>query len=202
MSRLLLARHGNTKGNSAERFWGQTDVELSAEGIWQAERLADGLVGEKIDAIYASQLSRASATAEIIASRHDLTVTSLSELDEIDFGLAEGLTFDEMKKLHPDIAEAFNDWRAPLAFPGGESTGELHQRGLKFLNHLTKHKPEETILIVSHFSTLRLMVCDLLAIAPEHWRQMQTDLASLSIIETYPQGAILKLLNGVSHLQP
>ncbi|MFQ5996240.1 MAG: histidine phosphatase family protein, partial [Dehalococcoidales bacterium] len=45
-------RHGNTTGNSAERFWGQTDVALSADGIKQAEQLRDRLANEKIDVIY------------------------------------------------------------------------------------------------------------------------------------------------------
>ena len=70
MSRLLLVRHGNTRGNSAERFWGQTDVELSADGTWQVERLAERLAGEKIDAIYSSQLRRAEATAKILSLIH------------------------------------------------------------------------------------------------------------------------------------
>ena len=60
MSKLLLVRHGNTKLNSAERFWGQTDVELSDEGIWQAEQLSKRLSTYKIDVIYASSLSRVS----------------------------------------------------------------------------------------------------------------------------------------------
>ncbi|GAI13669.1 unnamed protein product [marine sediment metagenome] len=45
------------------------------------------------------------------------------------------------------------------------------------------------------------MVCNLLGIGLEHWRQMRLDLASVSIVETYPQGAILSLLNDTSHLE-
>jgi alpha-ribazole phosphatase len=202
LSRLLLVRHGQTKLNDARRFWGKTDVELSDEGIRQAELLRDHLAAEKINVIYASSLSRARMTAEIIGTSHHLKVTTCTELDEIDFGLAEGLAFDEIQKLHPELSQELMNWEARPKFPGGESLDEVNSRVQQFVNRLKEHKPAETILIVAHFGTLRLAVCNLLGIRMEHWRQMQTDLASLSIVETYPQGAILRLLSGVSHLKP
>ncbi len=56
MSRLLLVRHGVTEFNSAQKFVGYSDVELSAAGYRQVERLRDRLVGDKIDAVYSSDL--------------------------------------------------------------------------------------------------------------------------------------------------
>ena len=201
MSRLLLVRHGNTTLDNATRFWGTTDVELNTEGIRQAEKLRDRLEKENIHAIYASKLSRARVTAETIASRHHLDITTCAELNEINFGFLEGLTFEEISQRHPELAEVLSKWAVKPKFPGGESLDELDNRVQKFLKRLHKHKPEETILIVSHAGTLRLMICDLLGIGPKHWRHMRLDLASLSVIETYPQGAMLSLLNDVSHLK-
>ena len=51
MSRLLLVRHGDTELNSAERYWGRSDVKLSAAGVEQAEGLRDRLAVEKINAV-------------------------------------------------------------------------------------------------------------------------------------------------------
>jgi alpha-ribazole phosphatase len=196
---LFLVRHGNTSLDSAMRFWGKTDVALSLDGIRQAEKLRDRLVRQKFHAAYSSRLSRARATAEII-SGGSLDITSLAELDEINFGWVEGLTFEEIKKRHPEMAETMGNWKIRQKFPGGESLDELNDRLQKFLERLQKHQPEETVLIVAHAGTLRVLICNLLGIGLEHWRQMQIDLASLSIVETYPQGAILSLLNDVSHL--
>jgi len=201
LSKLLLVRHGNTKGNSAERFWGQTDVELSATGIRQAERLRDRLATEKIDAIYTSNLRRASVTAEIIASRHQLKVITCAGLYEINFGKLEGLTFKEISQLYPELVKAWPTRGLDFKYPGGESITDLDNRVIKFLDRLKKHSPEETILIVAHSGILRLLICHLLGIEPWHWRQIRTDLASLSILEIYPQGAILNSLNDVSHLR-
>ena len=201
MSKLLLVRHGNTKGNSADRFWGQTDVELSAAGIKQAERLRDRLAKEKIDVIYTSRLRRASLTAQIIASCHQLGVITCPELLEINFGKVEGLTFKEIGQLYPELVKAWPTRDLTFRYPEGESLGDLNNRVTKFLDRLEKHTPEETILIVAHSGILRLLICHLLRIEPLNSRKFRTDLASLSILGIYPQGAILNLLNDVSHLR-
>lgn len=200
MSRLLLVRHGNTKGNSAERFWGQTDVALSDNGAWQAGRLAERLAGERINSIYASELSRASATAEIIASRHRVKVITCPELLEINFGKVEGLTFNEISERYPELVEAWPNRDLAFRFPGGESIGELNGRVMKFYGRLKRHAPDDTVLVVAHSGVLRLLICHLLQIDMWHWRQLRTDLASLSIVETHSRGATLNLLNDTSHL--
>jgi len=200
LSRLLLVRHGDTELNSRERYWGQTDIELSEAGLRQAEKLRDRLAAEKIDVVYSSGLQRASLTAKIIASRHQLDVITCAELRETNFGKIEGLTFDEVSRLYPELTELWVNWSLQLKFPDGESVDELNSRVSKFLDRLKKHAPDETILIVAHAGPLRLLVCRLLGIELQHWRQIRINLASLSIVETYPRGAVLSLLNDVSHL--
>ena len=201
MAKIILVRHGDTRLNSAQRFWGQTDVELSQEGLNQAERLRDFLTTVEIDAVYTSNLSRAADTAEIITSKHQVKITTCKELAEINFGDLEGLTFEEISRQHPEMAELLSTWSIRPRFPGGESVDELNKRVSKFLLRLRKHADEEVILIVSHAGVLRLMVCNLLGLGLQHWRQIRIDLASLSVVETYTQGAILSSLNNTSHLK-
>lgn len=88
-----------------------------------------------------------------------------------------------------------------MRFPGGESVDELNTRVIKFLDKLKKHSEDQTILVVAHSAPLRLIICHLLGVELWRWRQFRLDLASLSILETYPQGAILSLLNDTSHLR-
>ncbi len=201
MSRLFLVRHGSTELNSARRFQGHSDVELSATGHKQVERLRDRLAAEKIDLIYSSDLKRALVTAEIISSGHDLEVVTCSELREINYGSVEGLTFEEISIRYPEVAGQCTDWSVQLKFPGGEGFGELRERVSEFLDRLKQHTPEQTILIASHGGPLRLLVCQLLGIGLECWWQIRFDNASLSVVETYPRGAILSLLNDTSHLE-
>jgi alpha-ribazole phosphatase len=199
LSKILLVRHGTTKLHSGDRFWGKTDIPLSNTGIKQAGQLRNRLAPEKIDAIYSSTLSRARSTAEIIASGHKADVTACEDLCECNFGYIEGLNYEEIKRLYPALAEELNTWQA-VAFPGGESLEELNARVRTFLKRLEKHKPKETVLVVAHGGPLRLIVCNRLGL--EFWLKIRIDLASLSIVETYPQANILSLLNDVSHLKP
>jgi len=200
LSRLLLVRHGRTKLHQADRFWGSTDVTLSDIGIRQAEQLRERLAREKITAVYTSTLSRARSTAEIINSRRKTKITACKELNECNFGYIEGLTFGEIQRLHPELAEELLSWKT-VSFPGGESLEDLDKRVRSFLDRLDKHKEKETVLVVAHGGPLRLIICHLLGLGLEHWPQLRVELASLSIVETYPQGAILTLLNETSHLK-
>ncbi len=201
MSRLLLVRHGITEFNSTRRFAGYSDVEMSTDGYRQVERLRDRLANEKIDAIYSSDLKRALVTAEVISSGHKVDIVTCPELREMNYGNAEGLTFEEISRLYPEVAELITNFSLRLKFPGGESFEGFIERTIKFLNRLEKHAPSETILIVSHSGPLRVLVCNLLGIDQSHWRQFRIDNASLSIMGTYPQRAIISLLNDTSHLR-
>lgn len=201
MSRILLVRHGITKLHASDRFWGQTDIALSNTGIKQAGQLRSRLTSEKINAIYSSTLSRARSTAEIIASGHKVDVIPCDELCECNFGYIEGLTFEEIKRLHPALADELSN-RKTVAFPGGETLDQLNSRVQSFLKRLEKHKLQETVLIVAHGGPIRLIICNLLGLGLDFWLKIRIDLASLSIVETYPQATILSLLNDVSHLKP
>ena len=200
MSRLLLVRHGLTMLHKGDRFWGKTDIALSNIGIMQAAQLRARLASEKIAAVYSSTLSRARFTAEIIASEHGLAVIACDELCECNFGYAEGLSFEEIKDLYPALAEELSNWKT-VVFPGGESLEQLDVRVKIFLNRLEQHEQGDTIAIVAHGGPLRLIICNLLGLEIKHWQQMRIDLASLSIVETYPQATILSLLNDTSHLK-
>jgi len=200
VARLLLIRHGRTKLHKNDRFWGKTDIPLSNIGIKQAGHLRVRLAAEKITAIYSSTLSRARVTAEIITSGHKLEVKPSSELCECSFGYAEGLTYPEIKRLYPSLAEELYN-RTAVDFPGGESLEQLNKRIIAFLKRLEKHKPQDTVAIVAHGGPIRLIICNLLGFERKHWQQLRVDLASLSIVEIYPQIAILSLLNDTSHLK-
>ncbi len=201
MSRLLLVRHGITEFNRDRRFMGHSDVELSADGYRQVERLRDRLVNEQIDTIYSSDLRRALVTAEVISLGHNLEITTCPELREIDYGKVEGLTFEEIRQLYPEVAESVASFSPQLEFPDGESFEGFAARTSAFLDKLERHRASQTTLIVSHSGPLRVLVCRLLGVDLGHWRQFRLDFASLSILETYPQGMIVDLLNDTSHLE-
>lgn len=200
MSKLFLVRHGETGMNSSLRYWGRSDVALSNVGLRQAELLRDRLNTEKIDFIYSSHLKRALVTAQVIALKHNLEVIACPELVEIDFGRLEGLTFDEISRLFPEVVRRWMERDPGLIYPGGESLAELDRRVHRFRSRLDRHNDEETILIVAHSGVLRTLLCQILGMEPQQRWQIRLDLASFTIVETYRQNAMLVLLNDVSHL--
>jgi len=200
LSRLLLVRHGITEFNSARRFAGHSDIELSDMGYRQVERLRDRLADEQIDAVYSSDLKRALVTAQVVSSGHNLDIVTCPELRELNYGEAEGLTFDEIGELYPEVAESVTSFSPQLSFPDGESLGEFIERVTKFLDRLDRHTPSQTMLIVSHNGPVRMLICRLLGIDMWHWKQIRIDNASLSIIETRPDRVVISLLNDISHL--
>ena len=200
MAKLLLIRHGITKLHKNDRFWGQTDIPLSNIGIKQAGQLRTRLALEKITAVYTSTLSRASATADIIAAGHKANVVACDELRECNFGFVEGLTFKEIEYHYPALTQELASWKT-VAFPGGETLGQLNNRVKSFMQKLENVKTRDTVAIVSHGGPLRLLICNLLGIDITHWQQLRVDRASLSVMEVYPQTAILLSLNDVSHLK-
>ncbi len=174
---------------------------MSAAGYGQVEKLRGRLVNEKIDAIYSSDFRRALVTAELISAGRNIDIVACSELREANYGEVEGLTFEEIKRLYPSVAESITNFSLRLRFPGGESFEEFVERTSKFLDRLNKHTPSETILVVSHNGPLRVLVWRLLGIDQKHWWQIRIDNASLSIVDTYPRGAIVSVLNDTSHLR-
>ena len=199
MAKLLLIRHGRTNLQKEDRYWGSTDIPLNDTGIKQAEQIRDSLAKEKITHIYSSTLSRTRDTARIIAVPHNLSVTSCEELNEFNFGYAEGLTYEEIKKLHPSLAEEMAKMEA-ISFPGGESLDKFYVRVHAFLTRLEKHKAQDTVAVIAHAGSLRMLICHLLELEPKHWYRMFIDQASVSVINMYPHISILNSLNDTSHL--
>lgn len=197
----MLVRHGETEFNSSLRYWGKTDVELGPKGLRQAEQLRDRLATEKINCVYSSELKRAAVTARTIASMHGIKVINRPELNEINFGQVEGLTFEEIKIKYPEVSRMWMQRSPELAYPGGESLASLEKRVAEFKTVLLGHSPQETILIVAHSGILRSLICQVLNLELASRWNIRIDLASLSIVETYPETAILSLLNDTSHLK-
>lgn len=199
--KILLVRHGKTEGYSERRYWGRTDVKLSATGIEQAERLRGFLASHKIDAFYSSHLQRAELTAEIIAREHNgAVVETVPELGEISFGDLEGMTFEEIIRDYPNVAQSWQEGATDISYPGGESFSQFTQRVLSFVPLLKDGNKTETVLVAAHGGTLRLLICHLLGIETYNWWKFWLDFASLSILETNNRGAVLIALNGTAHL--
>jgi len=199
VARLFLVRHGETAQQSSIRYWGRTDVKLSETGLWQAARLRDRLASEKIEFAFSSCLERAFVTASTVAEPHGLEVVQDSDLNEIDFGDAEGLRYHEINSRFPSVAQMWNTRDPGLQYPNGESLPQMETRVTAFKKRLDCFAEDDTVLVVAHSGILRTLVCQLLEIDTNLRWKLRVDLASLTVINTYPNTAIMSLLNDTSH---
>ena len=100
MGKLILVRHGQTDMNAQKLYFGKLNPPLNDLGISQAYQAKEKLLGIDYDKIYSSPLERAKQTAEI-CNYLDKDIIFDSKLEEINFGIFEGLTFKEMSEKYP-----------------------------------------------------------------------------------------------------
>jgi broad specificity phosphatase PhoE len=150
---ILLARHGETDWNAERRFQGHADPPLNERGVTQASDLARKLAHVHLDAVYASDLRRASETARIVVEGRPLSVTELRDLREVDVGEWSGLSAGEIEQRDPD---GLRRWRHGTAgWRGGETFEETRERIVGALHRLAEAHPGETLLVVSHGAAIR-----------------------------------------------
>lgn len=201
MVRLILVRHGETYWNEEGRFQGRIDVELNKNGKDQAARLAKALKDVKIDAIYSSPLKRSFFTAEAVAEEHGLPVQKVSEFNEIDHGLWEGSTIDQVLEEDKEAYQTWLDNPEKVSMPSGEDLEDLRSRAVSKLHQvLERHKDGETILIVGHDATNKIIICHALGLDNSHFWKIKQGNASIDVLE-YKNGRFrITLLNDTCHL--
>lgn len=155
LERLILARHGETEGQSSIRYFGATDIPLSQLGREQVERARDLVAGQAFEVVWASSLCRASESARILAPGHAIRLEA--DFREVDFGRWEGLTREEIAARDPDL---FAVWQRDLArfdYPGGERRSDFRARIARGLDRL-RTSGATCALVVAHKGVVRTLL--------------------------------------------
>ena len=175
MRRLVLLRHGRTDWNHTGRAQGHADVPLDEEGEAQARATARVLAALDPVALWSSDLSRATSTAEFLATETGLEPVLDARLREFDIGPNRaGLTREEYAAAHP-VENAALDAGDVAAIPGRETNPDVLAR---FLPALTSYAAtlaaSETGVVVSHGAALRVAVPAFLGWSAESGRTLGT----------------------------
>jgi broad specificity phosphatase PhoE len=202
-TRLYLVRHGATQLTAEDRFSGAVGVDLSNEGRAQAGALSRRLMTEPISAVYCSPLSRTVETAAILAEPHELTPVQKSGLREISHGRWEGLTRPEVEARFPDEYAAWEADPFTFAPKDGESGVGVLARALPVIREIVVAHAGQSVLVVSHKATLRLLISSLLGFDARGYRdRLDQSPACLNVVDFKdPVRARLMLFNDVSHYQ-
>lgn len=155
MTIILLARHGQSDWNATRRWQGHADRPLTEKGRAQARTLAARLAHIELDAVYSSDLRRASETAVEVARAQGLELVQYPELREVDVGSWSGLTRAEAETRFP---EGFARWRE--GYPGwedGETYEAMRDRVLDTIHGIASAHQDGRVLVVSHGGPIRAL---------------------------------------------
>ena len=205
--RLILVRHGETRGNVLRMLQGAEDP-LTERGRRQAEELASHLAGrEDVRALYTSPYPRALETARAIGCALGLEPVQRAGLAEVDVGEAAGWRFEEWAEAFPGEAEKFRVGGLDYAWPKGESGRDVAARTAAELDRvLDAHRTEGgAVVIVSHGGALAWVISRLLREPGDEWPFDHARLENCSITEAEVlDGAPANFLykNDVAHLSP
>ena len=154
---VLLARDGETDWNTAKRIQGTTDIPLNDNGLKQAQLLYQSLAGEKVNVsrIYCSRQKRALKTAETVSAYYKVPVQVIHGLEEMNFGIFEGHTWEEIAALYPDELDQWQSDKRYHRVPDGESCQDLLERLFLAFEQIAGEAEAATsagddILIITH----------------------------------------------------
>ena len=161
--RLYLIRHGETDWNKVKKLQGKSDIPLNAFGEHLAEETAEALAMVPFDLAYTSPLKRARRTAELVLGERDIPILDEKRIEEMGFGIYEGLICKEGASEIPD-PEFFYFFHAPEKYhppKGGESFEDVLKRTGDFLEELRQDpaRSGQTILIATHGAALCALLC-------------------------------------------
>ena len=183
-TRLSLVRHGETVWHADNRYAGGTsDIDLTETGVRQAQALALWAQAQHIDGVVASPVRRALETARPSAEALGVEIEIVEDLREVDFGMAEGRTVDELMSLDAEMVQRFRADPVANPFPGAESPEIAAQRSGDALRAIARRHEGRNLLVVAHNTLLRLAICDLIGLPVARYRQIFPRLDNAAITQ-------------------
>jgi probable phosphoglycerate mutase len=168
--RVVVLRHGRTGHNLRHVWQGQLDVPLDDVGVRQAAAVARVLARLSPVTVVASDLVRASATADVVAAAAGVPVTLDPRLQELDVGRWQGLTRAEI--VATGDGDLLAAWRGgeDVAVGGAERPSELGRRGAQALREHAEKTDGGTLVVVAHGALLRAATMTLVGLDQPQWK--------------------------------
>lgn len=198
--KLYIVRHGETTQNKKRIAQGHFDAGLNRTGLRQAQAIARRLKSVRFDRIYASDLKRASRTAEVIAAFQSCGVKYVKALRERNLGRFQNRPVKEYYSYLEKTGKA-GDIHVRLP-GGGESIYSTHKRAIDFCEKVYRQHKHGTILFVTHGGIMKaLLMYFKKQSVPNHDKHHAGGNTALSIIELNIDGKHkIRLENDINHL--
>ncbi len=177
--KLYFIRHGEKETTSViNPIIGHTDPSLTDVGFKQANALVEYFKYEKVDHIYASEYLRVQQTAEPLSRDKKISIKIDKRLNEIDNGLIETMSDEEIEKEYPEFWRDFFEHKHDCRFPGGETGEEVKERQNDLLKEI-KEK-DGTYVLFCHEGYIRILMCNLLGMPVYHRYKFKYDYCGIT----------------------
>lgn len=221
--KLILIRHGETKGNEDGVYQGALDLSLSEKGINQCLEIKKKLKNFKVDKVYSSPLKRAIESACIIFNFDEYNkennkglneqrrgvhngkgndryiknngISIVDDFREVDFGSWEGLHYRTISMEQKEAYDQFIKDYKTFTFPEGENFNEFYTRIIKAFSDIAEKNKDKTIAIVAHGGTIKSILCELLGIGKDGFYNINVYHGCYSLVSVYEGIAIIEEIN-------
>ena len=193
--KLILIRHGETDWSHSRKYCGFSDIPLNRRGRDQAQQFCRIFEKEKVHKIYSSDMKRTLQFAKIIFK--DMPVECLPELREINFGLFEGLTYQEIIDRYSEVYTRWINNPFIVSIPGGESLEDLAGRVKMALTKILSSNHRKRVAVFTHAGPIRIILGEILKLKAGKIWNIEQDLANMSVIEFINGRGNVRLLKGI-----
>ena len=162
MTKVYVVRHCETVGNLKHIFQGHIDLEITELGAKQLEALKKRFDSIHIDRVISSPLLRAKKTGLALIGDKNIPLELDDSLIEINGGIIEGKTFDNIYKEFPDFRDMWTSHPEDFAPENGEKMTDTYDRIWNFVLKIAKENKDKTIACATHGGVVRCLLCRLI----------------------------------------
>jgi alpha-ribazole phosphatase len=191
MGKIILVRHGETELNRKKVYFGRLDPSLNETGRAQILKGKERVKKLHYDHVYASPLLRAYESAKLICEPEEDIILD-ERLMELNFGIFEGLSYEEIKERYPEQCEKHEKEWKNYNYECGESPRQLQRRAVKFIKSLDKNKD---YLIVTHWGVIATILSYYFSKGLDSYWKFDIKNGGVAVIEFMGEHPILKEFN-------
>lgn len=186
---ITLIRHGALDSNLDDCYVGRLNAPLSDKGHSQARQLAKRLSTHNIDSLWCSPSLRAQQTVAPLVEHLARPCTIKVQLDEVNFGRWEGLTFEKICATDPELVDQWAKFSDDFSFPDGESQHDFHHRIAEIIEQIHAHSGH--LALVTHGGVIRALLCQLLGFSKHDYLKFEVNRGAFVTLTLRDQHAVL-----------
>lgn len=195
MSSFYIVRHAEKqKGDFYNSYLRHQDEPITTEGQQSAQRLWSFFNTRDISAIYISEYLRTAQTIEYVSTQSGISPIIDKRLNEIDNGLIEGMSDQELQASYPEVWNGFRERNHDFRFPNGETGEEARKRIEELLEEKRILHSSENVLFVCHEGLIRLLTCHIMGLPVYNRWNFSVDFCGIMEIAYQPNYNNWKLI--------